>query len=79
VHRLEEPGDIEPPGEFRERSTARHHHQLAGPLCLEFPTFDQLRPAGNGILHHRLVIDDTAKDQESAVGALGDRRQRRRG
>src|SRR5262249_8910964 len=63
--------------EAAERGAARDEDEPAAPARLELGAPEQFGPPHPRILHDRLVVDDLAENDEAAVMAFGERRQRR--
>ena len=78
VHRLQEPGDVEAPRQLAERGAPRHQHQAPGPARLEIGAAQNLRTA-HGRLDQHVVAGGLGEDDEGAVVAFRDRRQRQLG
>jgi len=77
VHRLQEPGDIEAPGQFAKPCPAGHEKKLAVPLGLKLGALIYLRASGQWILNQNRILGDLAENQECTVAPSGNSRKRR--
>ena len=77
VHRLQEPGDVEPARDIGQRGAARHQDDAAGPVVLKLGALDDLRAVFRGDLDQRIVRGHFADDEKALVFQFDDRRQRK--
>ena len=70
VDRLNEPGDVEFPGQVAQRRAPSNQDQAPVPTGLEFGATEELRSANGGVLNQRLVIDKPGQHQKAAIAAF---------
>src|SRR5262249_47389798 len=75
-HRLQEPGDVEAPGEVAQLRPTRHQHQMTGPFGFELSVAEQLRATTGRALHEDALVHDLRQDQEGPVAQCRDGGQR---
>ena len=76
VHRLQEPGHVEPPRQLAKPGAAGHQDQLAAPFRLERLAAQGLHLAGDGFVDQNRGLGEFAENEETAVPACGNRRKR---
>ena len=70
VDRLNEPGDVEFPGQVAQRGAPGNQDQAPVPTGLEFGATEELRSANGGVLNQCLVIDQPGQHQKAAIAAF---------